>query len=113
PGGACDCPGRDFAICPNSDPQSPGCPAPWKDDLSPTFANGALAAFQADAMFGAETADGDVWGLEPAVVNAALPDPANLHLSPADVVARDAGLTLDPSVFDPPADIDGDPRPQG
>jgi hypothetical protein len=113
PGGSCDCPGSSFAVCPNSDPQSPGCPAPWKNNDSRRFGNDALAAFVDDAMFGDETGSGDRWGKSPQVVDATNPDTTALHLQATDAIAHDAGATIASTFFgDPPQDWDGDRRPQ-
>ena len=114
PGGGCDCPGSEVTVCPNSDPQSPGCPAPWKDDTSRHFRNDQLGQFVADAMFGDETGLTDRWGTSPEVDDATTPSPASLHLLATDTVARDAGATVAAALFgDPPEDWDGDRRPQG
>jgi hypothetical protein len=112
PGGSCDCPGTTLAVCPNSDPQSPGCPSPWKDNLSPTFGNSDLDAFQLDAMFGAETGVGDTWGFTPAVVDPSTPEVGALHLAPTDTVARNTGTEIEAALFGPAIDADGDARPQ-
>src|SRR6185295_6776994 len=111
-GGSCDCPGSTFAVCPNSDPQSPGCPSPWKDNLSPLFRNGDLGRFRADAMFGGETGDGDVWGASPRVADASRPSAPNLHLAADDDVALNAGTAIDAATFGVATDVDGETRPQ-
>jgi hypothetical protein len=114
PGGACDCPNRNGLVeCPNSDPQSPGCPSPWKDDSAPQYGNNELSAFVADEVFGATTGEGDRWSVAPSVVNAKHPRARNLHLKRHDNVAKDAAATLSTDVFGSPSDFDEDTRPQG
>lgn len=90
------------------------CPEPWpaaqhvtklsKSDLL-QFQN---KGYQGD-WFGPGTGAKSIWGVPPKVINATSPDAGNLHLSPDDDVATDAGATL-PGFF---GDFDGDTRPRG
>jgi hypothetical protein len=47
------------------------------------------------------------------LVDASTPNAANLHLSATDIVARDAGTSIDETAFGPPIDADQDTRPAG
>lgn len=81
----------------------PFSPGPFND----TSGSGGLADLQ--SIWPGNWGVNDLWGTAPTIVNASSLTIANMHLSPSDTRAKDAGLVI-ASVT---ADVDGNTRPQG
>ncbi len=94
--GSCN---EDGCICEGLCTKPAWCPVPWPAEQdTPDLLPNELARFRAEGdsgrWFGVESGDTDVWGQAPALVNAASPSAANLHLGASDAAARNRGQTI-------------------